>query len=53
MLKLSLSCRRFESNYSRVLQVEALKIYVAAVEALRKMETGDETRFYHQNWWKN
>jgi hypothetical protein len=28
-----------------VLQVGALKIYVAAVEALRKKETGDETQF--------
>jgi hypothetical protein len=28
-----------------VMQVRAVKIYVAAVEALRKKETQDETRF--------
>jgi hypothetical protein len=28
-----------------VLQIGALKIYVAALEALRKRETGDETQF--------
>jgi hypothetical protein len=29
----------------RVVQVGAVKIYVAAVEALRKKERGDETQF--------
>jgi hypothetical protein len=27
-------------------------MYVAAVEALRKMETQGETQVYHQNRWK-
>jgi len=44
MLKLSISCTRFENNYSSC-QVGAVKIYVAAVEALRKKERGDETQF--------
>jgi heme/copper-type cytochrome/quinol oxidase subunit 2 len=35
-----------------VVQVGAVKIYVAAVQALRKKETQDETQFHHQNWWK-
>jgi hypothetical protein len=36
-----------------IVQIGAVKIYVAAVEALRKKERGDETQFtYHQNWWK-
>ncbi len=30
-----------------------MKIYVAAVEALRENEREDETHsVYHQNWWK-
>jgi glutamate mutase epsilon subunit len=47
----------FNAQGSRVIivgvQVGAVKIYVAAVQALRKMETQDETQFYDQNWWKN
>jgi hypothetical protein len=37
---------------SRVtVKVTAVKIYVAALEALRKNERQDETHlFYHQNW---
>jgi hypothetical protein len=30
-------------------QVEAMKIYVAAVKALKKKERQDETQFYHEN----
>jgi hypothetical protein len=30
-----------------------VKIYVAAVEALRKKKRGDETQFTTKNWWKN
>jgi hypothetical protein len=41
MLKLSIQCTRFETNYTVVVQVRAVKIYVAAVEALReKGKTG-------------
>jgi hypothetical protein len=39
-----------------VVQVGAVKMYVAAVEALKKKERQDETQFitnYQQNWWKN
>jgi hypothetical protein len=36
-----------------VVQVGVVKIYVAAMEALRKKERQDETSFYHQIWWKN
>jgi hypothetical protein len=38
MLKLSVQCTRFESNYS-IVQVGALKINVGAVQALWKKET--------------
>jgi hypothetical protein len=52
MLKLSIYCTKFESNV--VVQVGAVKIYVAAaVQALRKKETQDETQFTTKNWWKN
>jgi len=35
-----------------VVQIGAVKIYVAAVEALKKKERQDETHsVYHQNWW--
>jgi hypothetical protein len=47
MLKLSIKCTRFESNYS------SCTIYVAVVDALRKNESQDENSVYHQNWWKN
>jgi predicted oxidoreductase (fatty acid repression mutant protein) len=49
----------FNAQDSRVIivivQVGAMKIYVAAVEALKKYERQDETQFklYHQNCWKN
>jgi hypothetical protein len=36
-----------------VVQVGVVKIYVAAIEALKKKERQDETSFYYQNWWKN
>jgi hypothetical protein len=35
----------FDSNYSKIVQVGAMKIYLGAVEALRKKERGDETQF--------
>jgi hypothetical protein len=35
-----------------VVQVGAVKIYVAAVEAFKKKERQDETQFTTQNWWK-
>jgi hypothetical protein len=30
-----------------------MKIYVAAVEALKKKQRQDENSVYSQNWWKN
>jgi predicted oxidoreductase (fatty acid repression mutant protein) len=43
----------FNAQSSRIIivvvQVGAVKIYVAAVEALRKMERGNETQFTTQN----
>jgi len=36
-----------------VVHVGAVKIFVAAVEVLRKKERGDETQFTIKNWWKN
>jgi len=36
-----------------IVQVGAVKIYVAAVKELRKNERGDENSIYHQTWWKN
>jgi hypothetical protein len=36
-----------------VVRVGAVKIYVAAVEVLRKKERQDEASVHHQNWWKN
>jgi hypothetical protein len=51
MLKLSIYCIRFESNYNSY-RGGSVKIYVAPVEALRKR--GDGTHFTTQkNWWKN
>ncbi len=44
MLKLSISCTRFRVIIV-VIQVWAVKIYVAALEVLRKKERGDETQF--------
>jgi hypothetical protein len=38
-------CTRFERVIIIVVQVGAVKIYVAAVEALRKKERQDETQF--------
>jgi len=38
-------CTRFERVIIIVVQVGAVKIYVAAVEALRKKERQDETEF--------
>jgi hypothetical protein len=59
LLNLGMKCcnSAFNAQGSRVIlvvvQVGAVKIYVAAVQALRKNETQDETQFYDQNWWKN
>ncbi len=58
---LNLSMKRWNSAFnaqgSRVIivavQVGAVKIYVAAVEALTREQTGDETQFNTKNWWKN
>jgi len=44
MLKLSISCTRFESNYSSRTCSSSEKIYVAAVQALNKKETQDQTQ---------
>ncbi len=44
MLILSISCTRFKTNYSNV-HLGAVKLYVEAVEALRKKERRDETEF--------
>ncbi len=55
MLKLSIWCTRFETNYSSLSQVGAVKTYVAAVQWRRsgKKERQDEwNSVYHQNWWK-
>ncbi len=45
----------FNARGSRLIivlvQLGAVKIYVAAVEALRQKERQDQTRFTHQNWW--
>jgi hypothetical protein len=35
-----------------VVQVGAVKIYVAAVEAFTKKERQDETQIATKNWWK-
>ncbi len=64
MLQLSTNCwnSAFNAQGSRliiiVLHIRPVKIYVAAVEELRKKERQDETQFttrwnsvYHQNWW--
>jgi hypothetical protein len=37
---------RFETNHIVVVQVGAVKIYVAAVKALRKTERGESSKFY-------
>jgi hypothetical protein len=58
---LNLSLKRWNSAFNAqgsrliivIVQVRAVKIYVLAVEALRKKERGDETQFTTQNWWKN
>jgi hypothetical protein len=36
-----------------IVQVGAVKIYGATVEALKKKERQDETQFTNQNCWKN
>ncbi len=41
MLILSTQCTRFETNYSSC----TMKVYVAAMEALRNKERQDETQF--------
>jgi hypothetical protein len=51
MMKLSIQCTSFEVIIIVVVQIEAVKIYVAAVEALKENERGgqnsehDETQF--------
>jgi len=56
-MKCSGNLTTFTSQGSRVIivvvQVAAVKIYVAAVEALGKKEREDETHsVYRQYWWK-
>jgi hypothetical protein len=59
LLNLSMKCwnsafnaQRFESNYSSCTGRSSVKIYVAAVEALRKRERGDETQFTTKIGWE-
>ncbi len=42
-----MKCTRFQNNYSSCTgrMVGSVKIYVAAMKALRKKERGDETQF--------
>jgi hypothetical protein len=55
LLNLSMKCwnSAFNAQSSRIIivvvQIGAVKIYVAAVEALRKKERGDETQYTTQN----
>ncbi len=59
LLNLSMKCwnSAFNAQGSRVIivvvQVGAVKIYVAAVEALRKKKRGDETQFTTKTGGKN
>jgi hypothetical protein len=59
LLNLKMKCwnSAFNAQGSRliivVVHVGAVKIYVAAVEALRKKEKTGWNSVYHQNWWKN
>ncbi len=58
---LNLSIKYWNSSFngqgSRVIvaivEVGAVKIYVAPLEALKKKERGGCNWVYHQNWWKN
>ncbi len=51
--KLSIQCTRFESNYSSCTgRISENICSVAAVEALRKKERGDETQFTTKIGWK-
>jgi hypothetical protein len=58
-LNLNMKCwnSAFNAQGSRVIivvvQVGTVKIYIAAVEALRKKERQDKNPVYHQNCWKN
>jgi hypothetical protein len=58
LLNLGMKCwnSAFNAQGSRVIivvaQVGPVKIYVAAVEALRKRAKTGWTSVYHQNWWK-
>jgi hypothetical protein len=57
LINLSMKCwySTFNAQGSRliivVVQLGAVKIYVAAVEALRKKKRQDETQFTTKNWW--
>jgi hypothetical protein len=59
LLNLGMKCwnSAFNAQGSRVsivvVQVGPVKIYVAAVEAVRKKGKTGWTSVYHQNWWKN
>ncbi len=58
LLNLSMKCwnSAFDAQGSRIIiivvHIRAVKIYVAAVEALRKMERGGWNSVYYQNWCK-
>ncbi len=57
LINLSMKCwyEAFNAQGSRliivVVQLGAVKIYVAARQALRKKDRQDERQVYHQNWW--
>ncbi len=57
MLNLSMKCWNSAFNAQGlkliivVVQIGAVKIYVAAVEALRKKERQEKTQFTTKNWW--
>jgi hypothetical protein len=59
LLNLSMKCwnSAFNAQGSKIIimvvQVGAVKIYVAAVEALRKKGKTGWNSMYHQNWWEN
>jgi hypothetical protein len=49
-MKLSIFNAQGSRVITVVVEVRAVKIYVAAVEALREKERGFSL---HQNWWRN
>ncbi len=53
MLKLSIQCTRFESNYSSCTGRSSENICSSIEGAQRKGERGDETQFTTKIWWNN